>query len=265
MTARSVRNATVVVLLLLMAAVCLAPDFFARHSPTDVDVGQRFLSPSWEHPFGTDDAGRDIFDRMIYGARLSIGAALAVTVVAAAVGTVYGAVAGWVGGRTDRVMMKVVDVFLAFPYLVLAMAIAASVGRDLRSAVLALTLVWWPSYARTVRSQVLSLRGQLHVKAARTLGASGGQLLRWHVVPHTFDQLLARVTLDVGYVLVALTGLSFLGLGAQQPSPEWGLMISNAKTYALNAWWYATFTGLVLVLTVTMLVWLGDRLAKAVR
>jgi peptide/nickel transport system permease protein len=244
-----------------MLVVLVDPGLLARQDPYELEIAGRLLSPRAGHLFGTDEAGRDIFTRVLYGARPSIGSALAVTGLAAAFGTAYGAVSGWLGGWVDRVLMRVVDVFLAFPYLVLAMAVAASIGRDLRSAVVALAIVWWPGYARMIRGQVLSLKQQLHVRAARTLGASSGQLLRWHVVPHTFAQINARLTIDVGYAVVALTGLSFLGLGAQNPSPEWGLMISNAHTYVLNAWWYAVLPGLVIFATVLYFVWLGDELS----
>jgi peptide/nickel transport system permease protein len=242
-------------------AVVLLPGLFTGPDWSSVKVGDKFLSPSWSHPFGTDEAGRDILHRLIHGARLSIGSALAVACIAAGVGTLYGAVSGWVGGWLDRVLMRIVDVFLAFPYLVLAMALAAAIGRDMRSAVIALTIVWWPSYARMVRGLVLSLKRDLHVRAARTLGASGGELLRWHIVPHTFSQVNARLTVDIGYALVALTGLSFLGLGAQGSSPEWGLMVSTAKGFVLTAWWYALFPGVVILLTVLYFVRVGDEFA----
>jgi peptide/nickel transport system permease protein len=245
----------------LLLALLVDPSLFSPYDPYALDIPQRLRGPSSRHLFGTDEAGRDIFSRILYGARPSIGAALAVAGIAAAFGTVYGAVSGWVGGLVDRILMRIVDVFLAFPYLVLAMAVAASIGRDLRSAVIALVVVWWPSYARMIRGQVLSLKQQLYVRAARTLGASPRQQLLWHVVPHTFAQINARLTLDIGYALVALTGLSFLGLGAQNPSPEWGLMISNANSYVLNAWWYAVFPGLVIFAIVLYFVWLGDELA----
>jgi peptide/nickel transport system permease protein len=244
-----------------IALVVIDPGIFRQGSPYDLNVPARLLAPDRHHLFGTDEAGRDILARMLYGARLSIGSALIVACGAALVGTVYGAISGWVGGWVDRILMRIVDVFLAFPYLVLAMAVAASIGRDMRSAVTALLVVWWPSYARMVRGQVIALKRQLHVRAARTLGASPAQLLRWHVVPHTFAQINARVSIDIGYALVALTGLSFLGLGAQNPSSEWGLMIANAQTYVLNAWWYAVFPGVVIFATVVYFVWLGDEIA----
>jgi peptide/nickel transport system permease protein len=246
----------------VLLLVIVEPSLFTREDPNELDVPSRLLGPNADHPFGTDEGGRDILTRVIHGARPSIGSALIVIAAAAAFGTLWGAIAGWTGGWVDRILMRIVDVFLAFPYLVLAMAVAASIGRDLRSAILALAVVWWPSYARMIRGQVLGLKRQQHVRAARTLGASSGQLLRWHVVPHTFAQLNARVSVDIGYALVALTGLSFLGLGAQNPSPEWGLMIANAKTYVLNAWWYAVLPGVVILATVVYFVTLGDELAE---
>lgn len=256
------RRIVLVVIGLVMLAVILFPGLFTSEDWARVNVADKFLGPSWAHPFGTDEAGRDILQRLLHGARLSIGSSLAVVLIAAAVGTVYGAISGWAGGWVDRVLMRIVDVFLAFPYLVLAMALAAAIGRDMRSAVIALIIVWWPSYARMVRGRVLSLKRDLHVRAARTLGASSAQLLRWHVVPHTFAELNARVTVDIGYALVSLTGLSFLGLAAQGSSPEWGLMVSTAKGFVLSAWWYAFFPGIVILLTVVYFVRVGDELAE---
>jgi len=258
---RVVRSLLLVVGLGLLLVV-LFPGLFAPYDAYELDVPARLQGPSWEHLFGTDEGGRDILSRVLHGARDSIGSALLVIGIAAAFGTLWGAVAGWAGGWADRVLMRIVDVFLAFPYLVLAMAVAASIGRDLRSAIIALAVVWWPGYARMIRGQVLALKGQQHVRAARTLGAGPSQLLRWHVLPHTLPQLNARVTVDIGYALVALTGLSFLGLGAQNPSPEWGLMVSNAKTYVLNAWWYAVLPGAVILVVVLYLVTLGDELSE---
>lgn len=256
------RTAWVLATVVLLALLVVAPGLVARGSPYALDAANRFLPPSLEHPFGTDEGGRDVFDRVIYGARLTLGTAVAIVAAAAVLGTLLGAVSGWFGGWLDRGVMRVVDVFLAFPYLVLAMAVAASLGRGMLAAVIALALVWWPGYARMVRGMVLSLKEHLHVKAARTLGASPSQLLRWHVVPHTLAQLNARVTLDIGYAVIALTGLSFLGLGAQPPSPEWGLMIADAKSYVFRAWWYGVFPGLAIFLTVLNFVGLGDAFAQ---
>lgn len=241
------------------------PDLVAPGSPTEISASERLQPPSWSHLFGTDEAGRDLFTRIVHGARPSLGSAVLVVLGAAAIGTLYGAFSGWCGGRVDRVAMRLVDVFLSFPYLVLAMAVAASLERGVRAAIIALVLVWWPGYARLVRGMVLSLKSDLHVRAARTLGAQAPHLLRWHVIPHLRGPLATRLTLDVGYVLIAIAGLSFLGLAAQNPSPEWGLMIANSKTFVLNAWWYGVFPGTVIGLVVINTVLLGDRLAVEVR
>lgn len=261
---RRVRGRTIwaAATLVVVAVLVVAPDVVAPHDAYRLDAVNRFQPPSAVHLFGTDEGGRDILSRTVHGARTSLGTAIAVVGLAAVLGTAVGAVAGWTGGLVDRLTMRVVDVGLAFPYLVLAMAVAASLGRGMASAVVALSLVWWPSYARMVRGMVLSLKQELHVKAARTLGASSAQLLRWHVVPHTLAQLNVRITLDVGYAVVALTGLSFLGLGAQNPSPEWGLMIANARVFVASAWWYGVFPGLVIFVTVLNFVGLGDAFSE---
>lgn len=244
-----------------MGVLVLLPGVIAPGSPTAIAASDRLQSPSLAHLFGTDEAGRDLFTRIVHGARPSLGSALVVVLLAATIGTLYGAVSGWCGGPIDRAAMRVVDVFLSFPYLILAMAVAASLERGLRAAIIALTLVWWPGYARLVRGMVLSLKSDLHVKAARTLGAGTVHLLRWHVIPHLRGPLATRVTLDVGSVLIAIAGLSFLGLAAQNPSSEWGLMIANSKNFVLGAWWYGVFPGVVIGTVVINTVLLGDRLA----
>ncbi len=251
-------GATIVAVAILM----FAPQLLALHDPFRLDAVNRFQPPSWTHPFGTDEAGRDLYSRIVFGARASLGTSLVVVLSAGVIGTVIGAVAGWIGGWVDRIVMRVVDVALAFPYLVMAMAVAASLGRGMTAAMIALTAVWWPSYARMIRGMVLSLKQDLHVRAARTLGASNLQILRWHVVPHTIPQLNVRFTLDAGYAVIALTGLSFLGLGAQNPSPEWGLTIANARSFVFQAWWYGVFPGVAIFVTVLNFVGLGDLLAK---
>ena len=252
----------VLLTILMVALLVLAPGLLAPYDPFRLDAANRFQPPSITHPFGTDEAGRDLLSRIIYGASPSLGTALVVVTFAGLFGTLIGALAGWVGGWVDRIVMRIVDVALAFPYLIMAMAVAAALGRGMTAAVIALALVWWPSYARMIRGMVLSLKEDLHVRAARTLGASDLQILRWHVVPQTIQQLNVRFTLDTGYAVIALTGLSFLGLGAQNPSPEWGLTIANARTFVFSAWWYGVFPGLAIFLTVLNFVGLGDQLAK---
>ena len=252
----------VLVTVLFLGVLILIPGVLAPHDPYSLEVSNRFAPPSGEHLFGTDQTGREILCRVIHGAKYSIGSALLIVGSASVIGTIYGALAAWYGGLADRLLVRVVDVFLAFPYLIFAMAVAASLGRGLNSTLVALVLLWWPSYARMVRGQVKSILNEYHVMAAQTLGAKKSQILRWHVIPHTYNQLLVRFTLDIGNALVALTGLSFLGLGAQPPTPEWGRLVAQSKQFVLNAWWYAVFPGVVIFVVVLNFVLLGDALRK---
>jgi peptide/nickel transport system permease protein len=250
---------------ILLLTVILFPGFFAPYDPLELDVINRLQAPSKAHLFGTDEGGRDIFSRVLYGAKESVGASIIIVLMASGLGTILGAIAGWFGGKIDFYLMRIVDVFLSFPYLVLAMALAASLGRDMRSAILALILVWWPSYARMVRGQVLSIKERLFIRAARTVGANDFQILSWHIIPHTYRTVGVRASMDVGYVLISLTGLSFLGLGAQNPSPEWGLMISNARSYVLASWWYSVFPGIAILIVVSLFIYAADRFSGAER
>lgn len=245
--------------LVLLLTLMFFPSTFAPSDPFELDVVNRLQVPSKLHFFGTDEGGRDIYSRVIFGTKESVGSAIIIVLLASGIGTLLGAVSGWFGGKLDWFLMRMVDVFLSFPYLVLAMAIAASLGRDMRSAILALILVWWPSYARMVRGQVLSIKERLFIRATRTLGASNPQILFWHIIPHTYRTVGVRASMDVGYVLISLTGLSFLGLGAQNPNPEWGLMISNARSYVLASWWYSVFPGIAILLVVSLFIYAADK------
>ena len=238
------------------------PSLLATNDPLDLSVKDRLKPPSGEHWFGTDGAGRDIYSRMVYGARYSIGMTLLVVLSAAAIGTMWGGLAGFLGGRTDQVMMRLVDIFLAFPYFILALAVASALGRGMTSAVLALVLVWWPGYARMIRGQVLSIKKDLFVEAARATGVPEWRIILRHILPQTTTELNARITLDLGYVLLALTGLSFLGLGAQNPTPEWGVMVADSRLIIFRAWWYGVLPGLVIFLTVLAFMTFGDTVVE---
>ncbi|MDR7515470.1 MAG: ABC transporter permease [Armatimonadota bacterium] len=237
------------------------PQWVAPRDPLALAMGDRLHPPSARYWFGTDEGGRDLFSRIVYGARYSVGMALVVVLAAAGVGSVYGVVAGYAGGTVDMVMMRVVDIFLAFPYLILAMAIASALGRGAFSAVAALAVVWWPSFARMVRGQVLSVREHQYVEAARALGASDRVILFRHVLPQCLPAVGARITLDLGYAILALTGLSFLGLGVQNPTPEWGLMVATSRMFVFRAWWYAVMPGVAIFLTVLALTFAGQALS----
>lgn len=252
--------AALVVLVLIAFAV--APDSFATGDPIELDVPDRLLPPSLEHPFGTDEGGRDLYSRVVYGTRNSLGIAVTVVLGSALIGVLVGAVAGLAGGAVDELLMRVVDLFLAFPAFVLALAVAASLGRGLGSIALALAIIWWPSYARLVRGEVLALREQQHVESARALGVRGLRLVRRHMLPFMTKDVNIRITTDIGYALVAVTALSFLGLGAQSPTPEWGLLIRDSRNYFGSAWWYLVAPGFMVMLTTVAFSLIGDAIAE---
>lgn len=246
----------------IMGLAIIFPALLATHDPLALMVRDRLKPPSVDHWFGTDGAGRDVYSRMVYGTRYSIGMTLIVVLSAAALGTLWGGLAGFSGGRLDQIMMRLVDVFLAFPYFILALAVASALGRGMASAVLALVLVWWPGYARMIRGQVLSIKKELFVDAARATGVPGWRIILRHILPQTTNELNARITLDLGYVLLALTGLSFLGLGAQNPTPEWGLMVADSRLFIFRAWWYGVLPGLVIFFTVLAFMTFGDAVVE---
>jgi peptide/nickel transport system permease protein len=264
MPSRSKVRPIVVVAWLFVAMLfvfAIVPQFIAPHSPIALDILHRLQPPSLIHPFGTDEAGRDIFSRIIYGTRYSVGLAVSIVFSAAVFGVIYGAVSGMVGRIVDDIMMRIVDVFFGFPVLVLALAVAAALGRGLSSVALALAVIWWPGFARLVRSEVQRIRELPHVEAARALGVPTGTLVRRHIIPFVVQEVNVRLTTDIGYALVAITALSFLGLGAQSPTPEWGLLIRDSRAYFGSAWWYLVFPGIMIMLTTAAFSIIGDAIA----
>lgn len=253
-------NGLAVALVAVVLFLALFGRFLTPYPPTQMDLSRRLQAPSASHPFGTDEFGRDILSRVIAGASISMQAAVTVLMLASAVGVVVGCVAGLLGGWVDEILMRVTDLFLAFPALVLAIAVAATLGPSLTNTMIALSTVYWPWYARLIRGQVLSLREREYVLAARCIGASTARLIGWHLLPNVFPILITQLTLDVGYVVLSTAGLSFLGLGAQPPTPEWGAMIMTGRGYMRESWWYTTFPGLALAWTVLGFNLLGDGL-----
>lgn len=247
-----------IALLVFLAVVVIAPGIFSAKNPTALDIAARLGAPSAVHPLGTDELGRDLLARVAHGARNSVGVSLLIVAIAVAIGLIWGTIAGWVGGTLDALMMRIVDMFLAFPAFVLAMALAAALGPSLRSVVIALAAVWWPGYARLVRGSVLALRNSGHVVAARAQGLPTPRIIWRHVLRFIWRDINVRATADVGYALMAVTALSFLGLGAQSPTPEWGLLIRSSAAYFYTAWWYMAFPGLAVTLTAVSLSILGD-------
>lgn len=249
------------VVFVVFLVICMAwPGFIAGQSPIKLNIIARLQPPSFEHLFGTDEAGRDIFSRLIHGTRYSLGVALAVVLFAALFGVIYGAIAGFASPRIDSLMMRIVDVFMGFPSLIFALAVAAALGRGLGSVTLALSLMWWPGFARTVRAEVVRLKEFPHVEAARALGVKPVLIFMRHILPFVAGPVNIRITTDIGYALVAVTALSFLGLGAKSPTPEWGLLIRDARPYFGTAWWYLVFPGTAIMLCAAASSILGDSL-----
>ena len=227
-------------------------------------LGQaRLLAPSLAHWFGTDEGGRDIFSRVVFGTRYSLLAAVVVLALAVTIGTTIGLVAGFAGGKIDEALMRLTDMFLAFPALVLAMGISAALGASLANSMIAIAIVWWPWYARLVRGQTLRLRQEQFVEAARASGASDARMVLRHILPNCWTPIIVQITLDVGYAILTTASLSFIGLGAQPPTPEWGAMVATGKDYILDQWWLATFPGLAIFLAVMAFNLLGDGLQEA--
>jgi peptide/nickel transport system permease protein len=244
-------------ILLAIAAPLLAP-----HDPLAMDPSHRLAAPSALHLFGTDDGGRDILARVIYGTRSSLLTALGILSLASVIGTSIGLASGYFGGWLDEALMRITDMFLAFPALVLAMGLAAALGPSLFNAMLATAVVWWPWYARLVRGQALHLKNEAFVEAARVAGASGLRIAVRHILRNCLTPIIVQMSLDIGYAILTLSSLSFIGLGAQPPTPEWGSMVSIGRDYFLDQWWIVTFPGLAIFLSVMAFNLLGDGLQE---
>ena len=241
------------------ALVAAFGPLMAPHSPLDLDVMNRLQPPTGNHLFGTDEAGRDNFSRVIYGARITIPVAVGVIAAATAIGVGIGAVSGYTGGRTDEILMRIVDVVLAFPAIVLAMAITAALGPGLPHAMLAIVLVVWAEFSRLMRGQVLAAKANDYVLAALAMGAPTWRVLLGHVLPNAFPPVVVKGTLDIGNAIILTAALSFIGLGAIPPAPEWGAMIAAGQT-KFEYWWVATFPGLAILSVVLGFNFLGDGL-----
>lgn len=247
----------VVTLGIIFIAGAVGP-FIMRFSPVNADPDNRLLSPSSTHFFGTDELGRDIFTRIIYGTKISVGIALIAILMAALIGTFIGAFSGFVGKWLDQLIMRSTDVLLAFPTLVLALALAAALGASIVNAAIAIAVVKVPIYIRLARNQALSIAERLYVKSARTNGLKSFWIVRKHVVPNLITPIVVQVSLDIGDAILLIATLGFLGLGAQAPTPEWGAMISTGWNYLIDQWWYPTFTGAAIFITVMAFNFLGD-------
>lgn len=250
-----------IVAALLMCAVC-AP-WLATHDPYAQNLKEMLQPPSAKHWLGTDELGRDIWSRVVYGARVTLGIVLTVAVLAAPIGLAVGCTAGYAGGWVDRVLMRFTDIALAFPRLVLALAFVAAMRPSLQNAVIAIALTAWPAYARLARAETLVLRNSDYIAAVRLAGAGPARIVAKQIVPMCLPSLIVRVTLDMAGVILIAAGLGFLGLGAQPPTAEWGAMLSNGRDFLLDAWWVATMPGLAIFITSLGFNLLGDGLRDA--
>jgi peptide/nickel transport system permease protein len=249
-------------IVLLFLFLCAFAPLIAPHDPYEQDLMSALQSPSLAHLLGTDQYGRDVASRVLYGARYALLAIVVGDGLALALGTASGLAAGYLGGAIDAVIMRIVDVLLAFPYLLLALIIVAALGPSLLHSMIAIGIVYTPQYARLVRGQVLGVRQTDFVRAARALGASRARIILRHVAPNSLSPVIVMATLQAGSVVVETAGLSFLGLGAQPPSPDWGALLADGQNYFLTAWWIATFPGLAIFIIVLGFNLLGDALRR---
>jgi len=247
-------------IIVVMSIVAILAPIIAPHDPFKIEVTKRLQAPSSQHFMGTDHLGRDLFSRVIFGARISLMVGVTVAFISCVLGGALGLISGYFGRLLDNVIMRICDMFFAFPPLILAMAIAASLGPSLQNTMLSLVVVWWPRYARLVRSQVLVLRELDYVQAAKALGAGHVRIMLRHVLPNAFSPVLIQVTLDIGQAILMAASLGFLGFGAQPPTPEWGVIASEARIYMRDQWWYPTFPSIMILLTVLGFNLLGDGL-----
>ena len=251
------------IVLALALVAALAP-WLAPYPPTVGDLGSaRLLPPTAAHWLGTDDQGRDILSRLIHGARITLHVVGLVAVLAAPIGLLVGTTAGYAGGWLDAVLMRVTDIFLAFPRLILALAFVAALGPGIGNAVLAIAITSWPPYARIARAETLTIRQADYISAVKLLGASPLRIVLRHVMPLCLPSVIVRVTLDMAGIILTAAGLGFLGLGAQPPLPEWGAMIAAGRAYVLDQWWVAAAPGAAIFLVSLGFNLLGDGLRDA--
>ena len=242
----------------LVLIALIFPVIVPRSQAELTHLDNMFLSPSLAHPFGTDEMGRDLLVRILWGTSISLQIGILVVATAMGIGVPLGAIAGFFGGRIDDVIMRLTDLFLAFPSILLALAVAAALGPSITNAMVAIAITWWPWYTRIVRGMTLSLKEEKFVEAARSLGASKARLIFKHILPNCITPVIVNGTLDIGYAILATAALSFLGVGAQPPLPEWGLMVSTGRIYMPTRWWLSTFPGLAILVTVLGFNLVGD-------
>ena len=244
----------------LLALVAFLAPVIAPGGYDAQDLSARLLPPSTVHPFGTDELGRDILARLAYGARITLMIVTLVAVIVAPVGLLIGTTAGYFGGWVDAVLMRVNDIFLSFPSLILALGFVAGLGPGIRNAIIAIALTAWPPIARLARAETLTIRNADYIAAVRIQGGSAGRIILRHIVPMCLPSVIVRITLNMAGIILTAAGLGFLGLGAQPPMPEWGAMLSAGRSHLTGAWWLSTVPGLAILATSLAFNLLGDGL-----
>jgi len=251
------------VVVLLWVVLALVAPFITRYDPiTSQDAYNNLTAPTSSHWLGTDDNGRDVLSRLAYGGRASLGIGVVVVAAGIVVGLLLGGISGFVGGLVDDVIMRLAEIIFAFPIIVLAMAVSAALGPSLTNTVIAMSVVWWPTYARVIRGMVLELKGREFVTAARAVGASEWRILLRTVLPNTISPIVVLATLDLGNAILTVAGLSFIGFGVPAPNPEWGAMVSDAQKYP-DQWWLFLFPGLAIFTAIMGFNFFGDALRDA--
>jgi peptide/nickel transport system permease protein len=247
---------TVVIFIFLTIAI-FAP-LLTSYSPTEQFMEERLLPPSSQHIFGTDQYGRDIFCRVVYGARVEVWIIFIVSIISVMIGIIVGITAGYFGGAVDEILMRITDMFLAFPRLVLAMVLTAVLGPNLTNTMIAISLVDWTVYARLARAEAMKVKSQPYIEAIRAIGAKDLRIIVFHVLPMSISPVIVQLTLRMGTIILTAAGLGFLGLGAQPPTPEWGAIVSDGRSYLVDQWWISTFPGMAIAFVVLGFNLLGD-------
>ncbi len=248
------------IIVLALIILSLFGEKLAPYDPLAINISAKLRGPQLAHLMGTDDMGRDVLSRIMTGTRYSTETVLVIMSSCLIIGILVGTISGYFGGQVDEALMRITDIFLAFPPLILALAIVAALGPGLTNAMLAISFVWWPWYARMVRGQVLQMKEQQFVVAAQSIGARDTRIMFRHILPNCLMPIIVQASMDMGSALVTTAGLSFIGLGAQAPTPEWGAMVGIGRRYLLTAWWLSTFPGLAIFVTILGLNQLSDTL-----
>ncbi|MCD6238849.1 MAG: ABC transporter permease [Thermotogae bacterium] len=246
------------VIIFVFFGIAIFAPLLTSYDPIAQNLDSRLLPPSSQHLFGTDQYGRDVFSRVIYGSRVELWIIFIVSIISVGIGTLVGIIAGYFGGAVDEVLMRITDMFLAFPRLVLAMAFTASLGPNLTNTIIAISFVDWTVYARLARAEAIKVKSQPYIEAIRGLGAKNTRIMAFHVLPMSISPVIVQLTLRMGTIILTAAGLGFLGLGAQPPIPEWGAIVSDGRSYLVQQWWITTFPGLAIAIVVLGFNLLGD-------